>query len=137
MSIYVGIDLSLVSPGFVVYDGVNDTWKLFAFAQRIRDEGFTSQYNAHTCIRMLPSIPKTESNEIRYEHIRRYLLETVLKPYHGEQTVHIGLENYSFGSVQSGHSYKLVELGGIIKHSLYTIHPRWQITTILQPSGKK
>jgi hypothetical protein len=138
MTIFVGLDLSLVSPGVAVNNTSDGTWSLYGFAQRCRERQFTYT-NASTNIHLFPSIPRTGvTNELRYEHIRHYIVDCVLSelvPTIGERVV-IGIECYAFGAKNSGSSYKLQELGGVLKHSIWKQFPTWS-QVIIPPSQWK
>ena len=131
MTIYVGLDLSLVSPGVAIYDGISEVWLLYGFAQRIRERGLTKRLQ-NTTIHILPAIPNspTTTNEERYEHIRHQIIDTILSPYANETDVLIGIESYAFGTRNSGSSYKLQELGGVVKHSIWKHYPLWRRESI-------
>lgn len=136
MVILVGIDLSLTSPGVAIQDTNTETWSLYGFVQRIRERGFKRQ-NGKTTIHLLPQIPSSSAtNEERYEHIRHQIVDQILFPYRQESQVLIGIENYAF-SAQSGYSYKLQELGGILKHSLWKSYPGWRLEAIPPAQWKK
>jgi hypothetical protein len=140
MTIFVGLDLSLVSPGLSVYDSATGIWLLYGFAQRVREQGFHTVCGT-TEIRLLPTIPNVAGvtpNEARYEHIRSHLVDGILSAYAGAARVVVGIENYAFGSgQQSGHAFKLQELGGVIKHSLWVRYPHWRQVVIPPTSWKR
>jgi Holliday junction resolvasome RuvABC endonuclease subunit len=135
MTIYIGLDLSLVSPGVAVYNTTSDTWALYGFAQRVREYGLTKNHHT-TSIVLLPPIPNSTSttNEERYEYIRHAIVDTILSPLRAETDVVIGIESYAFGAKNAGSAYKLQELGGVLKHSLWTHYPHWSQETV--PPGK-
>jgi Holliday junction resolvasome RuvABC endonuclease subunit len=136
MTVYIGLDLSLTSPAVAIYDKMTDTWLLYAFAQRVREDGFV-RHHKNVTITLLPAIPCTVRNEERYEHIRRHLVDSVLGTYQDVPEVRVGIEHYAFGATHTGNSYKLSELGGVIKHSIYMRYPRWTITTVPPTQWKK
>lgn len=133
----VGLDLSLTSPALAVHDTTTSTWHLFAFAQRVREEGVCI-HDKNVCITLLPAIPKTGCNEARYEHIRHHLVDAVLQPLcAAAPTVRVAIESYAFGATHSGHAYKLMELGGIVKHSLFRQFPHWTVQAVPPTKWKK
>jgi Holliday junction resolvasome RuvABC endonuclease subunit len=138
MTIYIGMDLSLVSPGISVYETCSDRYVLYGFAQRVRERGFKWD-NGTTSIVLLPAIPNspTTVNEQRYEHIRHHIVDTIMSPYKDITDVVVGFEGYAFGATSSGSSYKLQELGGILKHSIWTQYPQWSQYIIPPTQWKK
>jgi hypothetical protein len=79
------------------------------------------------------------TNEARYEHIRHYIVDHILHnlvPENGERVV-IGIECYAFGAKNSGSSYKLQELGGVLKHAIWRKFPSWQQVIIPPTQWKK
>lgn len=135
MTIYVGLDLSLVSPGVAVYNTTDQSWALYGFAQRVREKQFT--YSCHlTRVQLFPAIPRDIANECRYEHIRRYIVDSILDKLPPDPLVVVGIECYAFGAKNSGSSYKLQELGGVLKHAIWRQFPHWQ-QVIIPPSQWK
>ena len=134
MTIYVGLDLSLVSPGVAVHNTADQSWALYGFAQRVREADFAVQENL-TQVHLFPTIPAGTTNECRYEHIRRHIVDSVLANLRG--SVVVGIECYAFGAKNSGSSYKLQELGGIIKHSIWRQFPQWRQVHIPPSQWKK
>ena len=134
--IIVGLDLSLASPGIAVYDTATTRWSLYGFAQRVREQNL-EKTSGGTTIRLFPAIPRDVCNEARYEHVRAYLVDRVLAPYADEPEVVIGIECYAFGARHSGSSYKLQELGGVIKHSIWQRFPGWVQLSIPPTQWKK
>jgi hypothetical protein len=137
MVIYVGLDLSLTSPGVAIYETVSAAWTLYGFEQRVREHGLTRHCGA-TTILLLPRIPSAaSSNEARYEHIRHYIVDVMLARFHADPSVVVGIECYAFGAKNAGSSYKLQELGGIVKHSLWKTYPTWRQEIITPGQWKK
>ena len=129
MVVVVGLDLSLTSPGIAIYH--NGKWSLYGFAQRVREQ----KQPVIPPICLFPPIPtQTSTNEERYEYIRRHIVDDVLSQYADEEEVLVGIESYAFGAKGAAHAYKLQELGGVVKHSLWVRFPRW--TQILIPPTK-
>ena len=134
MTIRVGLDISLKSPGIAIHDLNTDTWSLFCFAQRASD--FTTVQSPQ--VHVLPAIPSTtKSNVERYEHIRKHLVDNILMKYREHEHVHVNIESYAFGAKNSGSSYKLQELGGVLKHSLWIYFPTWTYSCIPPTQWKK
>jgi Holliday junction resolvasome RuvABC endonuclease subunit len=138
MTIYMGLDLSLVSPGVSIYTTQNEEWILYGFSQRVREHALLKQ-KGKTSIHLLPSIPNLPgtTNEERYEHIRYHIIETIMSRYQEEMEVIIGIESYAFGAKNAGSSYKLQELGGILKHGIWKRYPQWRQVTIPPTKWKK
>jgi Holliday junction resolvasome RuvABC endonuclease subunit len=138
MTICIGLDLSMISPGVSVYDTSSGQYTLYGFVQRVRERGFTRTHGQASIV-LLPSIPNTPSttNEARYEHIRYHIVETILSPFKGISDVVVGIEGYAFGTKGSGSSYKLQELGGVLKHSIRTQYPLWRQDIIPPTRWKK
>ena len=138
MTICMGLDLSLISPGIAVYNTSSHAWILYGFAQRVREQGLQTQQDS-TMICMLPPIPntRTTTNEERYEHIRHHIIETIMSPFRHELDVVVGIESYAFGAKNSGSSYKLQELGGVLKHSVWKHYPKWTQEIIPPTKWKK
>ena len=138
MTIFVGLDLSLVSPGIAIYKTMGASWSLYGFTQRVREHGFRYT-KTPTLVHLFPMIPGSEkTNEARYEHIRHHIVDLVLdrlEPETGESVV-VGIECYAFGAKNSGSSYKLQELGGVLKHAIWKRFPGWK-QTIIPPSQWK
>lgn len=137
MTIHIGLDLSLVSPGVCVFDTLSGVWALYGFAQRVRERDYTKRHGSAT-ITLLADIPNSlhTTNEERYEHIRHHIVDVIMKPYVHEPCVIVGIECYAFGAKNSGSSYKLQELGGILKHSIWQTYPLWR-RQIIPPSQWK
>jgi Holliday junction resolvasome RuvABC endonuclease subunit len=139
MTIFIGLDLSLVSPGVAVHNTTDDSWGLYGFAQRVKERCFTHTDGA-TTVCLFPAIPHARTtNEERYEHIRHYIVDcmlTRLKPTKGELVV-VGIECYAFGAKNSGSSYKLQELGGVVKHAIWKRFPTWSQVHIPPTQWKK
>jgi hypothetical protein len=141
MTILIGLDLSVTSSGICVYDTTLDTWHLYGFAQRQREVGFTTNM-----ITLFPPVPPSSvCNEKRYEHIRHYIVDIVMKPLVTllssstsiDADVRVIIESYAFGASNSGHSYKLQELGGVIKHAIWKNFPQWIVDTVPPTRWKK
>jgi len=136
-TICIGLDLSLVSTGISVYETSSNRYTLYGFAQRVREYGF-KYHKGTTSIILLPPVPNspTTTNEERYEHIRHHIVDTIMFPFTDVTDVVVGIEGYAFGA-SSGSSYKLQELGGVIKHSIWTHYPQWEQTIIPPTRWKK
>lgn len=135
----IGIDLSLTSPGIAINNTVTKKWYLYGFLQKKSQPSF--EYESE-CIhlKLLPHIPDSSTqNEQRYEHIRYHLVDHVLCNFRHDidnydTTIHI--ESYAF-STKSGSSYKLQELGGIVKHSIWKSFPNIVQHSVPPTSWKK
>jgi hypothetical protein len=138
MTIFIGLDLSLVSPGIAVHNTTTGSWVLYGFTQRVREQRFT-YINQSTRVHLFPAIPRVAaSNEERYEHIRHHIVECILLPLlPTTERVVIGIECYAFGAKNSGSSFKLQELGGVLKHDIWRRFPAWQQVIIPPTQWKK
>jgi Holliday junction resolvasome RuvABC endonuclease subunit len=141
MTIYVGLDLSMVSPGIAIFDDTKTgegRYKMYGFAQRVRERDF-EYHGQTTSIVLFPAIPnlKTTKNEERYEYIRKYIVDILLSPFTNAQDVVVGIEGYAFAAKNSGFSYKLHELGGVLKHSIWKKYPLWTHRIIPPTQWKK
>jgi hypothetical protein len=138
MTIFVGLDLSLVSPGIAVHNTTTGSWVLYGFVQRVREQQFTCSHQS-TRIHLFPAIPRVDAtNEERYEHIRHHIVDCILHPLlPTTERVVIGIECYAFGTKNSGSSYKLQELGGVLKHEIWRRFPTWQQVIIPPTQWKK
>jgi len=95
-------------------------WHLYCFAQRVKEVGKSRCIAPGVTLVFLPSIPNSaeNSNCVRYEHIRFHLLRIIADLVDYQPRVHI--EGYAF-SAHTNASYKLHELGGILKHSIFQL----------------
>lgn len=116
--IYVGLDVSLTSPGISVYDLFTKNWSSYCFQQRKRENCLTWSNNVNFSLTVLPPIPVSSNSDdcIRYNHIVSNL-ENIIKKHNTTNNVKdvvLIIENYAFAA-QGASSFKLIELGGIIK----------------------
>ncbi len=126
----VGLDLSVRSPGIAVatQDEVTKrwSWRLYCFAQRKREHGIRFEAPEGATLHVLPALPKvtTEGSLLgdvgRYTTIAAALMQHVIAPMQdAASTCHVVIEGYAFPRREvSGHSFKLHELGGVIKSQL-------------------
>ena len=109
--IWIGLDMSLCSPAMAIYRQ-GQGWNLFAFAQRVRE----AKHFRHPKIKLFPSIPNTEELDVvRYNHILRHLF-SVIDAYDASK-INLFIEGYAY-QAEPGHSSKLYELGGALRHGL-------------------
>lgn len=138
--IIIGLDMSLTSPGISIYNKERNHWSLYGFPQRKSEMGLhvsNGNVNLSLCPTMIPSA-QVSSNEERYEHIRKYIIQDIMMQYKDVSCdVTVLFESYAFGAKNAGSSYKLQELGGIIKHSIYTYFPTWKRIVVTPGSWKK
>ena len=116
----IGLDLSLVSPAIVVYDALLNKWQFIVFAQSKKHTPMMTDN-----MFVLPAIPDTAVNDqFRYEHIVHHITK-VLIPILDSATIRLLnirpiFEAYAFPSrYTSGFSYKLHELGGLMKQFFF------------------
>jgi hypothetical protein len=130
--ILIGLDISLRSPGFAIFDQTLDTWKLFGFAQRKDQINFRwSNADKTISIQLLPVIPKGLTDWATYQFIMKHIEYNVLSSVNTSSHIQPIMEGYAYVRPGiAGHSYKLHELGGIVKHYFYTTY---QVDTIVIP----
>jgi hypothetical protein len=139
MSVHIGLDISLKSPGMAIYESAYKKWSLYGFAQVKRQIGQTYQTDA-VYIELLPPIPNivgVTPNESRYEHIRHYFVDKILIAFLNSNHVTVAVENYAFSARNSGSAYKLQELGGVLKHSIWCRFPSWKLIMVPPSRWKK
>ncbi len=117
----VGIDLSLKSPGITIFNSVTHKWLLYGFSQTQKIRNPWISPNGDVRIYILPKIPGTSSSDIvRYDYISKSIVSIL--PKHKDKTI-IYLEDYAYvNSRIAGSSFKLHELGGILKYTLFNNH---------------
>lgn len=135
----VGVDLSLVSPGICVI--VNDTdIRLAAFPQRVRERGLSLKVDDKTTVTMMDHVDKNGTDMERYVAITDGMIEYITKVSEEtkQENVSVFVEGYSFPQrSQAGSSYKLRELGGILKYRILRDYPTWTMTTAPIGAWKK
>jgi hypothetical protein len=122
-TIVVGLDLSLVSPGVCIY--VGNVYKLFYFSQRKRGEAHRNCVD-RVSVTMLGPIPGPEYDDTeRYYYIASLITIVITDavPEHATSCVEVYIEHYAF-SKSSAHSFKLHELGGVVKLHVVAGVPR-------------
>jgi hypothetical protein len=60
-----------------------------------------------------------------------------MRPLTIHSDVKVIIESYAFAATGSGHSYKLQELGGVIKHAIWKSFPTWIVDIVPPTSWKK
>ena len=117
MSIIIGIDLSLRSPGIAsLHKGV---WYIWCFATRRREVGLCwTSSDQQVTVKTLPAIPPRSTPDIvRYTHIVEQIQTHCYPHWPVGSCIHI--EDYIYPKAAlSGSAYKIHELGGILKYSL-------------------
>jgi Holliday junction resolvasome RuvABC endonuclease subunit len=116
---WVGIDLSLTSPGLAVY--CENTLNLYFYASRKKDvtrkRQLTCQWNGKTIECLIQPFERQIVDETileRYKMITEDIVGEILK----YPSTKIRMEGYAFDAKSSSIS-KLHELGGILKYLLY------------------
>ena len=134
MTATVGIDMSLTSPGIACFwAGI---WSLWCFAVRKRDENLQwRSVDGAIKLTVLPMIPGPSFKDVdRYRHIITYIQRECVP--HWPKDSRLYLENYIFTKPSlAGSSYKIHELGGILKYQLTQTHPH--LTTVAPSVWKK
>lgn len=130
--VHVGIDLSLRSPAVAMRRVPGTTSRVLFLPQRKRERGLR-HIQGNLDIRALDNniIPTaaaaspgqggggSKDDVARYVHVVGQIVEGIRDFLISGDTVHVHLEQYAFGCrEQSAHSYKLMELGGILKWRL-------------------
>ncbi len=143
--VIVGLDMSLASPGIAVFFQQECKWELFAFAQKVREAGFFKQLTPNVTMRLLTAIPSAQkaSNVVRYKHIVDHIMKFCLLPH---DVSLVNLEAYAFPKHEiAGHTFKLHELGGVLKlalhcaniHNVVTIPPnQWKSIVLGKGKGR-
>lgn len=111
----LGLDMSLRSPGLALCSPDN-SWTMGYFAQTMRPIT-----NVDHRVLRYPAIPGNKTEDIhRYLHIVRHVKAFVENTVPASEIpdVHVALEGYAFKIKASGSSYKLHELGGVLKSML-------------------
>jgi Holliday junction resolvasome RuvABC endonuclease subunit len=113
--IYVGIDLSVSSPGVCLINELNEIYMYYVSSKKKHENIISNRGNIR--IRMMTSVFKKEwDNRInRWEEISSAVVELIDSS--GGDEFKIGIEDYSYGSVGSG-TTKLAELKGIVLYKL-------------------
>ena len=143
----LGLDVSLSSPGYALYDRQTEQWALACHAQRKREtllldphpiltDSRFSQLTTTTSLTVLPLLPPsaTSKDTARYLAIITNLEKFINHVVDDKKNVHVVIENYAFVQPKfSGNGYKLKEITGIIKYTLRDI----QMSTITVSAWKK
>jgi Holliday junction resolvasome RuvABC endonuclease subunit len=126
----VALDLSLTSPGIaIVRDATSELqWALGCFAQRVREVKSmlgTNRVNNTVTLTVMSMIPASHcaSDLERYKHIIDGICNMIDDSirHRPAKSINVVIEGYAFMSgPAAGSSYKLHELGGIVKHTLCT-----------------
>jgi len=118
-----GFDLSLTSSACAIYDLQLKKWYICAFTQKAREDVKFYYATANAEVWLLDALPETHNDVLRYihveEHLMKFVCEHIPAQYRKDQT-DVRIEQYAFvGPEHAGHSYKLHEIGGIIKRALW------------------
>jgi len=122
--IYIGIDLSLNSPGMSIYIENENTVYAYYFPTRVKDINrrldTRIKWNSNARFLLCPFHKQNQAVPLldRYHSISSTLVGTILKHSKNNNKVRIRMEGYAFGCKSSSTS-KLHELGGILKYQLY------------------
>jgi Holliday junction resolvasome RuvABC endonuclease subunit len=130
----VGLDISVRSPGFAIHHG--GTFNAYFFPQRVRERGLKyttgTGENADTTtltITALEPLSTAFANTLvgdvsRYTEIRTSLLQllrSAVAHVDEEYQIRVFIESYAFAARESsGSSFKLMEIGGVLKHAILT-----------------
>lgn len=117
---YIGLDLSFTSPAMAIYNDKH--LRVFAFAKRKSDKNM----HVEKVVTDNPLVEKVtivcwdtvahESNQERYAQITDAILSAIT---FDSKQVRVNIEDYAFAA-GGAHSYKLQELGGVVKQALYS-----------------
>lgn len=120
--IYVGLDLSLNSPGMVRYTPDSQTIHALFYPTRRKDltrnTSLPSTWQGRTVFTLVPApVELTHCTTLqKYNRIAQDILTLVHS--HAPERTHIRLEDYAYNMLSSSTS-KLHELGGVVKHVLF------------------
>lgn len=134
----VGLDISLTSPGITVVDMVRNTVHFACFAQRKREAQMVGKSILLTpndkysfTLHVLPNIPTSSvSDYIRFKHIVDELVGFVHRMTSSSAVIKFIIEDYAY-SAGGANSFKLMELGGIVK---YVINKRFPVKNVYRIS---
>lgn len=118
MSVVIGVDMSLTSPGMCVLTD-DSKWDLYAFHQQEKFRATSTFYQTGSVsITLLDTIPDAKSKDVvRYQHIVSQLCGIIAKLPGPRRLI---MEGYAFGA-DSANAFKLMELGGIFKVACSTL----------------
>lgn len=130
--VFIGIDLSLKSPGLAIYNVKKKIIKCYFFPQRKRETGITIDHTIGLRILGKNEKIKFQISPFPNGHIPQHCLitkyktisENIIQAIDSEtigidkHCVRITLEGYAFNA-RSSSSSKLHELGGILKYLLH------------------
>jgi Holliday junction resolvasome RuvABC endonuclease subunit len=121
---YIGIDLSLKSPGITVLENSCNAqnWSLYGFHQHKKKYKDVK----NPILTLFPAIPSAQesNNNMRYKHVSDHVCSIVAKyqkKYPHPDDIRVVVEGYAFKK-ESAHSSKLMEECGILKYRLFYEH---------------
>ena len=120
LSMYVGLDMSLTSPGITILDKKSKTVSLLFIPQRVSERMLTFETDYagyHYTIRPVSGemAPRTSSQDTRIY----YIVQSISKELAAlPRPISVIIEGYAFGMRSSSHSI-LHELGGALKCKLF------------------
>lgn len=118
MTIHVGLDMSLSSPGVALIDH-NGIVHLLGFQQRTSDKPVENHRLTDKLIISRLPYPMNADRWTRSDHIVRVIMDWIDERRVDKTCdVHVYIENYAFGMVSTSVS-KLCELGGIMRYALW------------------
>ncbi len=113
---YIGIDLSLSSPGFCIYNEKMYSFYFFSDKKKLNNfKHIDSQNNFY--INFSPPTVKNDDIDGRIQRYKEITDDIINTVYHLNTNSLVGIESYSYGSVGQGVT-KLVEIGGILRYKL-------------------
>jgi len=113
---YIGIDMSVASPGLVIYNEIHNKYFFYFYAIRKKEMDFYEDTKKY-CIKSF-EYPEWNTREERFEKICDHILKRIQFCIGPQEKHKIGIEGYSFGS-QSQSMSRLYEIGGVIRNKLY------------------
>lgn len=147
MRVVVGLDLSLCSPGLAMYccGGQRTSWTLACIAQRKREHKLDAvSLSDNVTLMVKPPLTGTETSDVvRYLHIENVLKTLMSTPVANghvvtdDDDVTFVIENYAYAAANQGHSYKLHELGGVIKTYIHRCWPKATVVILSPGTWKK
>ena len=137
MSVTVGVDMSLISPGLALKRSDDDIIHMMGFQQRITDMEIIDHEMTPTLhVSRLGYPVKIKDRWVRSAHVVKTII-TWIKSFmkSNDEKVHLYIENYALGMAGSSSVSKLCELGGILRH--YISENKWSFSELSPGTIKK
>ena len=139
MKVFVGIDMSLRSPGVALIRPGDTAIYLMGFQQRKSDKEIINHKvvgPTETVVITRCSYPvDVKDRWFRSEFVVNRIIEWIKGYIEPTDDVHVYIENYALGMVGSSSVSTLCELGGILRISLYRL--KWTFSEMSPGTVKK